>query len=408
MERYLGILNWSLNTDKAEAYRRRHPGFIGGVLSLFRDHRFAMVGAGLARIHHPDRLVHDAADVVPAAAQPGLFAGSHRHGAGHDAATRRRTVADRAAAIIEQDPAVDRVFQRIFVGSGFINIVLKKDREVTSTEFERGLTPADCGDPRRAGQFPEPERRRPGQRRPRYHALPRQRRSGAAAGDREPGRRRDAGLPELRAPRVQGDLVRPEIIIKPRFDLAADLGVTTTALSQTIRIATLGDIAQNSAKFSLADRQVPITVSLAESSRRDLATLENLPVPTVERRLRATEIGRRDRVRLGPDHRPAHEPDPPHRRRCRSCAGLGLRRRMEEDQRAADGEEVCPTGCQKLELGDSKWQAELVYYFIDRPGVGRAAGVCGAGPALSPLPVTAGQHGLADAGSAGRGHRPAS
>ncbi len=89
-----------------------------------------------------------------------------------------------------------------------------------------------------------------------------------------------ATLSEVRAPRVQGDLVRPEIVIKPRFDLAADLGVTTVALSQTIRIATLGDIAQNSAKFSLADRQVPITVSLAESSRRDLATLENLPVPT--------------------------------------------------------------------------------------------------------------------------------
>ena len=68
-----------------------------------------------------------------------------------------------------------------------------------------------------------------------------------------------ATLPELRAPRVAGDLVRPEIMIKPRFDLAADLGVTTAALSQTIRIATLGDIAQNSAKFSLADRQVPIT-----------------------------------------------------------------------------------------------------------------------------------------------------
>ncbi len=39
------------------------------------------------------------------------------------------------------------------------------------------------------------------------------------------------GLKEIRAPRVQGDLSRPEITIKPRFDLAADLGVTTTALS---------------------------------------------------------------------------------------------------------------------------------------------------------------------------------
>ena len=84
----------------------------------------------------------------------------------------------------------------------------------------------------------------------------------------------------LRAPRVGSSLAQPEITIKPRFDLAADLGVTTMALSQTIRIATLGDIEQNSAKFSLSDRQVPITVSLSEGARRDIQTLENLPVPT--------------------------------------------------------------------------------------------------------------------------------
>src|SRR5256886_8240313 len=45
-------------------------------------------------------------------------------------------------------------------------------------------------------------------------------------------------------------------------------------------IATLGDLDQNSAKFSLSDRQVPIRVSLLEESRKSLTTLENLPVPT--------------------------------------------------------------------------------------------------------------------------------
>ncbi len=78
-------------------------------------------------------------------------------------------------------------------------------------------------------------------------------------------------LPEIRAPRINGELQRPEITIKPRLDLAADLGVTTAALSQTIRIATLGDIDQNSAKFSLSDRQVPIRVALPLTSRRNLA-----------------------------------------------------------------------------------------------------------------------------------------
>jgi len=51
-------------------------------------------------------------------------------------------------------------------------------------------------------------------------------------------------------------------------------------LERDIRIATLGELDQNSAKFSLADRQVPIRVSLAENTRHDLSTLENLPVPT--------------------------------------------------------------------------------------------------------------------------------
>jgi multidrug efflux pump subunit AcrB len=37
----------------------------------------------------------------------------------------------------------------------------------------------------------------------------------------------------------------------------------------------------NSAKFSLSDRQVPIRVKLPVQSRRDMTTLENLPVPTV-------------------------------------------------------------------------------------------------------------------------------
>ena len=88
------------------------------------------------------------------------------------------------------------------------------------------------------------------------------------------------GLKEIRDPMIAGDMPRPELVIKPRLDLAAELGVTVQAISQTIRIATMGDIPQNGAKFSLADRQVPIRVSLRESAREDLSTIENMPVPT--------------------------------------------------------------------------------------------------------------------------------
>jgi multidrug efflux pump subunit AcrB len=88
------------------------------------------------------------------------------------------------------------------------------------------------------------------------------------------------GVSEIRNPRIRGDLPKPEIVVHPRLDLAAQLGVSVQSISQTIRIATLGDLPQNGAKFSLSDRQIPIRVSLIESARRNLATLENLPVPT--------------------------------------------------------------------------------------------------------------------------------
>ena len=56
--------------------------------------------------------------------------------------------------------------------------------------------------------------------------------------------------------------------------------MTTAALSQAIRIATLGEIDQNAARFSLSDRQIPIRVMLPQTSRESLDTIENLPVPT--------------------------------------------------------------------------------------------------------------------------------
>ncbi|MEP6886677.1 MAG: efflux RND transporter permease subunit, partial [Gammaproteobacteria bacterium] len=87
-------------------------------------------------------------------------------------------------------------------------------------------------------------------------------------------------LREVRDPRIKGDLPRPEIVVHPRLDIAAQLGVSVQSIGETIRIATLGDLPQNGAKFSLPDRQIPIRVSLVESARRDLSTLENLPVPT--------------------------------------------------------------------------------------------------------------------------------
>jgi multidrug efflux pump subunit AcrB len=74
-------------------------------------------------------------------------------------------------------------------------------------------------------------------------------------------------------------LVRPELIIRPDFARMADLGVTSAAIADTLRIATAGDYDQGLAKLNLAQRQVPIVVKLPPAARTDLTLLERLSVP---------------------------------------------------------------------------------------------------------------------------------
>ena len=66
----------------------------------------------------------------------------------------------------------------------------------------------------------------------------------------------------------------------PKPQVAADLGVSTEALSDTIRVATLGDIDANLAKFNAGDRLIPIRVELEEAARARAGLLQDLRVPT--------------------------------------------------------------------------------------------------------------------------------
>jgi multidrug efflux pump subunit AcrB len=75
-------------------------------------------------------------------------------------------------------------------------------------------------------------------------------------------------------------LNRPELRIYPRRDLAVRLGVSTEALSETIRVATIGDVGPALAKFNAGDRVIPIRVLLDEKARADLKVLEQIRVPT--------------------------------------------------------------------------------------------------------------------------------
>ena len=74
-------------------------------------------------------------------------------------------------------------------------------------------------------------------------------------------------------------LQRPELIVRPDTARAADLGVTTEAIAETMRVATLGDYDQLLPKLNLSQRQVPIVVRLPDEATRDPELLRQLTVP---------------------------------------------------------------------------------------------------------------------------------
>jgi len=87
-------------------------------------------------------------------------------------------------------------------------------------------------------------------------------------------------LPQLTQVVSTAELDRPELRVVPKADLAAKLGVSTEAIAEAVRVATIGDIGAALAKFDAGDRQVPIRVQLVEKARADLETLQALRVQT--------------------------------------------------------------------------------------------------------------------------------
>ena len=87
------------------------------------------------------------------------------------------------------------------------------------------------------------------------------------------------GIPGIGAVTSSSSLVRPELIVRPDPARAADLGVTSAAIADTLRIATAGDYDQSLPKLNLSQRQVPIVVRLPPEARTNLDLLARLPVP---------------------------------------------------------------------------------------------------------------------------------
>lgn len=85
-------------------------------------------------------------------------------------------------------------------------------------------------------------------------------------------------------------LVRPEIAVHPDFVRAADLGVTSSDIAETLRVATMGDYDQYLAKLNLPQRQVSIVVRLPDAARQDLSVLERLTVRGTHGPVRLGEV----------------------------------------------------------------------------------------------------------------------
>ena len=86
-------------------------------------------------------------------------------------------------------------------------------------------------------------------------------------------------IPGLGSVASSASLVRPELTVRPDFARMADLGVTSSAIGETLRIATVGDYDTSLPKLNLSQRQIPIVVRLADDARNDLSSLERLMVP---------------------------------------------------------------------------------------------------------------------------------
>ncbi len=279
MDRYMGILRWTLDKSGAEKYRSRNPGFFARIISLIFDHRVWVMGMGLlALVATGGFLMGLNSQFFP----DGNYGFSRVRIEMVPGTTLERTreVANEVEDVLVKQEGVRTALVTVSEGRAFSFITMYPERERTDQQFEEDVRPLLQNIPDARVTFLA---------------------NGPGGGGSGSGRdvsimlagsdpvllqktasklaEEMKGLKVVRSPRVAADLQRPELIIKPRSEIAAQLGITTVALSQVIRIATLGDIDQNAAKFSLSDRQVPIRVMLGKASRQNLENIRNLPVP---------------------------------------------------------------------------------------------------------------------------------
>ncbi len=362
MDAYMGVLRWTLDSGRAKASAAR--GGIHRILGRFRDHRLWVVGIGVGAF---------AMTLVMFAVLPSQF--SPEQDQDDSTATiemvpgttleQTDAVVRQVADLLRKQPDVASVYARTgsngSVNTGRVTATLKDDRKLKSTEFERQLAPQLAKIPDARVGF-----------RSQFGWGSSGRDMTVVLGGDDPDLLTKTAnqivaemskLPTLTAPRVAGNIQRPEIVIKPRLDLAAQLGVTTQALSSAIRIATLGDIDQNSARFSLSDRQVPIRVALDEGARTELSTIQNLPVTTQN----GGSVPLSVVADIGLGSGPTKIDRVNQQRQITVGADLAPGVLSGVAQKQIDNLPTMknlPIGVNKLTLGQAKWQQEMITNFI--------------------------------------------
>jgi multidrug efflux pump subunit AcrB len=155
-------------------------------------------------------------------------------------------------------------------------------------------------------------------------------------------------------------LVRPEITARPDLARAADMGVTSSAIAETLRLATVGDYDQYLPKLNLAQRQVPIVVRLENSARENLAVLERLTVPGARGPVRLGEV-----VQLEMAGGPAVINRYDRSRNVNIEIELGSRGlgEVNEAVHALDAVKSLPAGVRLVEVGDAEMMGELFASF---------------------------------------------
>jgi len=159
---------------------------------------------------------------------------------------------------------------------------------------------------------------------------------------------------------TSASLIRPEITARPNLARAADLGVTSSAIAETLRVATVGDYDQYLPKLNLAQRQVPIVVRLENSARENLAVLERLTVPGSRGPVRLGEV-----VQLEMAGGPAVINRYDRSRNVNFEIELGSRGlgEVNEAVHALDAVKSLPAGVRLVEVGDAEMMGELFASF---------------------------------------------